>query len=144
MPHDHWKHLTPQRIEVFWSYVLRKGPDDCWDWGLTIYPDGYGRFQLGRRSEGSHIVAWKIAHPEYVSERYVKTLDHTCKNRKCVNIKHLQVVTHTENVMLGDGWGATNARKTECNKGHKFTPENTRVESSGSRRCLTCERSRVR
>lgn len=144
MPHEHWLYLTPERIKVFWTYVNVGDPEDCWEWKKTIYPDGYGRFQLGKRSEGAHIVAWKIQHPDYVSERYVKTIDHKCRNRRCVNFRHLQVITHVKNVMLGEGWGATNGRKTECHKGHPLTPENVRIETSGSRRCLTCERMRVR
>lgn len=31
-----------------------------------------------------------------------------------------------------------NGSKTHCKNGHEFTPENTRVEATGSRRCRTC------
>lgn len=39
------------------------------------------------------------------------------------------------------------ARRTHCNKGHEFTPENTRIRTGKGecgRRCRTCERERER
>ena len=37
------------------------------------------------------------------------------------------------------------SRKTDCKRGHPFTPENTRLERNGStRRCIQCERDRQR
>ena len=37
-----------------------------------------------------------------------------------------------------------NRERTHCRRGHPFSDGNTRVESTGSRRCLTCERDRER
>src|SRR5690606_12624439 len=37
-----------------------------------------------------------------------------------------------------------NAEKTHCPHGHPYTPENTRIEKSGRRRCRECERPKVR
>jgi hypothetical protein len=34
--------------------------------------------------------------------------------------------------------------QTHCKRGHEFTEENTRVETSGSRRCRECDRLRFR
>ena len=34
------------------------------------------------------------------------------------------------------------SKQTHCKRGHEFTKENTRIETSGSRRCRTCERER--
>jgi hypothetical protein len=38
-------------------------------------------------------------------------------------------------------FAGVNARKTHCVNGHAFTPENTRVNSDGSRHCKACERA---
>lgn len=35
-------------------------------------------------------------------------------------------------------------RRTHCNAGHEFTPENTIVHANGDRRCRTCKRRRQR
>jgi len=34
--------------------------------------------------------------------------------------------------------------KTSCPRGHKYTPDNTRINSNGSRACRACERARDR
>ena len=37
-----------------------------------------------------------------------------------------------------------NSRKTHCTKGHEYTPENTSISTSGSRRCKQCNRDRAK
>ena len=32
------------------------------------------------------------------------------------------------------------AKRDSCSKGHEYTPENTKIESWGARRCLECKR----
>lgn len=41
-----------------------------------------------------------------------------------------------------DPAAVSNADKTHCPADHEYTPENTRVDKSGRRRCLACERPR--
>lgn len=59
-----------------------------------------------------------------------------------MNVAHLELVDHRTNTLRSTGPTALNARKTACIHGHPFTPENTRVRTDGSRRCITCERVR--
>jgi hypothetical protein len=40
----------------------------------------------------------------------------------------------------GVGHSAVNIRKTECFRGHPFTPENTIIRGKGERLCRTCDR----
>lgn len=68
-------------------------------------------------------------------------IDHLCRNRACVNVDHLEVVTHVENIMRGNGACALNARKTKCKRGHEFTESNTRRYRTG-RYCRTCDNAR--
>ena len=65
-------------------------------------------------------------------------IDHLCRNGLCILPRHLEAVTNVENVMRGQGAPAQNARKTHCNKGHKFTPENTHISPQNRRICKTC------
>jgi hypothetical protein len=77
-----------------------------------------------------------------------RQLDHLCRNPQCVNPKHLDLVSHRENVLRGIGFYAINARKTHCPQGHPYTPENTIVElypssPKSGRRCLICWRFQI-
>src|SRR5258708_7661032 len=41
-------------------------------------------------------------------------LDHTCRNRNCINPAHLEAVTHRVNVLRGHGISAMYARRICC------------------------------
>lgn len=58
----------------------------------------------------------------------------------CVNPNHLEAVTQKENVLRGFGTGANFARRSECNKGHKFNKVNTIIRDDGGRRCRICQK----
>ena len=74
-----------------------------------------------------------------------KQVDHLCKNRKCVNPDHLEVISGKENTLRGMGPTAINARRTHCVNGHEFTPENTYIRpDDGARDCRTCAREAKR
>lgn len=41
---------TPELVARFWSYVDKKGPEDCWVWTGGRSSCGYGNFKLLDRS----------------------------------------------------------------------------------------------
>lgn len=98
--------------------------------------DGYGHIQVDNVSIYLH---------RFVYEQQIgkipknMSLDHLCRNKQCINIKHLEVVTNKINVLRGIGPTAINARKTHCNNDHLLEGNNLRIENTGSRRCLQCK-----
>jgi hypothetical protein len=77
-------------------------------------------------------------------------MDHRCRNRACINVEHLRLVTTKVNVtenIVGAAW-QKNAAKTHCKYGHPFDDQNTRhhVSPNGkpARYCRACELARSR
>lgn len=63
-------------------------------------------------------------------------IDHKCRNPKCWNPEHLQVLPRSENARRNKHAEA-NAAKTHCVHGHELTEDNTYWYAS-HRRCKTC------
>jgi hypothetical protein len=119
--------------ERFWAKVERGEADECWMWIGARNADGYGNFGVKHREiVDAHRVAYQLLVgpiPEGLS------IDHLCRVRACVNPKHMEPVTHRENVLRGNSPAAANARKTRCPLGHPFE-----VQGNG-RRCRECNRA---
>lgn len=85
------------------SFRHRAGnPDDrgCMPWGGNTNRYGYGIIRAKGKDVGAHRYAWERANGPIPAGRVV---DHTCWNRKCVNVDHLRVVTHAENLQNRKG-----------------------------------------
>jgi len=107
----------------------------CWEWKGLYDHDGYGKFRTKNSYIGAHRIAYELVRgkiPEGME------LNHICRNRKCVNPNHLEVVTHQENMAKG-------IPRLCCKYGgHIFIPENTGYNKDGSRYCKVCHNKRGR
>lgn len=115
----------------------------CWEWRKSVDSDGYGRTDLSkgalRRTCQAHRVSYAVYRGPIPDGL---TIDHLCRNRRCVNPDHLEAVSGRENTLRGDGPSAIHAKKTHCHNGHEFDAENTYVRN-GRRNCRTCHRASV-
>jgi len=94
--------------------------------------DRYGYGKLG--GKGAHRAVYELAIgpiPEGL------TIDHLCRNRRCINPLHMEAVTRKVNTLRGIGPSAMHARQTHCRRGHGFTPSNTYLRN-GMRHCRKC------
>lgn len=122
------------RLRSFHGRISRQD-DGCWTWTGKVSAAGYGRVTIHGKEVMAHRFAYELWRGPIPSEM---TIDHACRNRRCVNPDHLRPMTLAQNVMIGEGICARNARKTECKRGHRLTPENVYVDHRGGRVCREC------
>lgn len=106
----------------------------CWYWTSALLPTGYSIVYYKGKSRIAHRDSYKI----FVGEiPFGFEIDHLCRNRGCVNPKHLEAVSHKENMRRGE---SANRKKTHCSKGHEFSTENTYWSgpSKAVRLCKIC------
>ena len=129
-----------QTIERF-TKKYRKLKNGCWEWQAATSPKGYGMFYYDGRPSGR---AHRFSYEHFVGKiPNGYTIDHLCRNRRCVNPKHLEAVTNKENVLRGNGLTAQNARKTHCIKGHPLSGDNLMTRNYRNtvmRNCKICTR----
>ena len=139
--------------------------EDCWlftpepDQGESIDSYGYARWYESdryQRGEQPLVYAHRWAYEYWKKEEIPadKVPDHICHDpgvcnlstecphRRCFNPDHLQVISPGENIRLGAGPAARNARRTGCDKGHPYVnPDGSKNfwrSKSGKRMCKDC------
>lgn len=123
----------------FWAKV--KKTRGCWLWVASLTAGGYWRFKSGGIMRMAHRVSYEMLVGPIPRGL---TLDHLCRNRRCVRPDHLEPVTMRINILRGETITAANASKTACHHGHTLAGDNLFVRRDGRRRCRTCERNSQR
>jgi len=121
-------------LNRFWSKVVPM-ENGCLNFTSSIAPSGYGYFWYQGASRRAHRVIYQILIGAIAKGL---ELNHTCFNRTCVNVKHLETLTHKENMAY------SRERADCCVNGHEYTEENTVINSVGYRECLVCQRKHSR
>lgn len=163
LPHLQIPDWTPELEASFlFQGKIEESPGGCLTWtGPVFIPGGYGRFyipsgekgKVGRNYRAHRVIyAWRIGDPgeavlDHICHDPLECFsDDYCIHRRCVNSDHLRPTTRGENVRRGlpgsPLWHpAGNSRKTHCDRGHEFAPDNTRHDPrTGWRSCKTCDR----
>lgn len=113
--------------------------DDCVNW--TSAP--VNRYQHVRRNGKRwtmHRWVWVQTNGPIPEGMYVC---HRCDNKRCVNIAHLYLATHRENLVDASRngllvWPRWRPRNTHCPRGHEYAGENLALQSNGASRCREC------
>ena len=113
----------------------------CWQWAKN--PKGrYGQFSVGKQKGiSAHRASYELFNGPIPAGL---TVDHLCRNTRCVNPAHLEAVTQRVNTLRGTGPIAVNAAKTHCDHGHELTDANTYIDKRGARCCRPCQRAKDR
>lgn len=125
--------------QLFIEGRLELGP--CLLWAAGRSTAGYGIFHVGGKKVTAHRWYYEQLHGEI---NQFLDLDHLCRNRNCVSDLHLEIVTHQENLLRGNGIPAMKAQQTHCIHGHEFNAQNTYIKTNGCRACKTCHHEKQR
>lgn len=90
-----WKSGHFTRIRKRYEVDLETG---CWNWQVGFNPNGYAIIRMNNHSYLVHKLLHQLLHGK--APRGLE-LDHLCRNRRCINPDHLELVTHTENMRRG-------------------------------------------
>ena len=147
--HPQVHEALPQAVRVTGVFVPSRedrpsGPgwiedgSGCWIWYGYTMGTGYG---LAHLPTGINQYAHRLTYERFRGPiPQGLTIDHLCRNRRCVNPWHLEPVTQSENNRRGYGWSGRHSRQTHCVHGHPFTEDNTYLWRS-SRKCRTCRKA---
>lgn len=116
-----------------------KAVGECWKFLGYLDSRGYGQCSFKGKRDWAHRTYYRAFVGELPKG---KELDHLCRNRWCVNPKHLEPVSHKENQLRGYSFAGNKARQTHCIHGHAFTIKNTIVRKDGRRNCRECYRGK--
>ncbi len=82
-------------IERF-TKKINKLSNGCWQWLGFVQPNGYGQFSVGKNTRLAHRVSYELFVDVIPNELQI---DHLCNKKDCVNPKHLEPVTQSENMI---------------------------------------------
>jgi len=112
--------------------------NNCIEAKTSTVVNGYRKLWWNKKNVRAHRWAWELINGPIPEG---KVIDHICRNRACVAIDHLRLVTQRENIMAG----LRNIdNRSHCNQGHPFIKENIMIRKNGKRECAECNRVRAR
>lgn len=134
---DDGQPILPQWLD---EMTVRFEPTGCLLWGGPTR-GGYARKWLDGRSQQVHRWWWEQVNGPIP---YGMEMRHSCDVSHCVELTHLLVGTHAENMAdMVERRRARNANasKTHCPRNHEYTEENTYTNPvTGHRQCRACSR----
>lgn len=86
--------ITRTTEERFWSRVVKGKESECWTWTGSTNGVGYGEIRIAGVKVYAHRYSFEL-HSGTIPPG--KSIDHICRVPGCVNPRHLQAVTHSEN-----------------------------------------------
>jgi len=125
----------------FWNKVGKHSDQDaCWLWLGSSFWVGKAKYGQFKVSSHNTVLVHRFSYELLVGLiPWGLEIDHLCRNTLCVNLKHLEPVTHQVNCLRGFSPWAVYARRTHCKQGHVFTEGSNYIDHNRRRICKICE-----
>ncbi len=128
--------LIPERVAERAATRIDVTEEGCWESTYSVASHGYA--QIGWQDGGyrqvvtAHRASWVHFHGQIPPGM---TIDHRCRNRRCVNPDHLQLMTNVKNARGGGGFHQQKPVPTDerCSRGHIVLRY-----PSGAKHCREC------
>ncbi len=111
---------TEKDIARFWSKIIKKSNQECWEWQASKTHNGYGQFSIGRISVRAHRFIYSITFGEIPEGNVIM---HCCDNPCCCNYSHLKLGTIQDNVADRVAKNRSGRLSGEKQNGAKLTTE---------------------
>jgi hypothetical protein len=120
--------LVDVDIARFWSKIVVRGPEDCWEWLGCCDKVGYGRFRIHKDTYAAHRVAFAIVNGDTQL-----LVCHKCATPGCCNPAHLYAGTQNDSVQQCIAAGRFANMQGAGNGRAKLTVANVReIRQSGA------------
>lgn len=120
------------------SFVLRRGPDECWPWRGSTRKNRrgvpYGKLKVDGRTLYAHRVALELSGVRLTAQSL-----HSCDNTLCCNPAHLRNGTQRENV--ADAMGKGRMHEKRGADGKFISGKGVSDTKEGRARVVFCESS---
>ena len=134
--------VIPDRVAARAATRFDADKSGCWISTYSVASHGYAQIGWQCRADDyrqvvtAHRAAWVYHHGQQIPDGM--TIDHTCKERRCVNPSHLRMLSNFENARRTSGrdW-----RLGECVNGHS---NDRLVQWGGKWQCSECTLERQR
>lgn len=101
-------------------------------------PDGYVRTTRNGKAVYAHRYHYELVHGKIADGLEI---DHLCDNRACINVEHLDAVTHKKNMSHAR---TRNLHTGFCRKGHNLSEAGIYVHPKTGPTCRQCKRDNLR
>lgn len=132
------EYLSTKEITRLFSGVVINRETGCWERTLGFinrHHHSMMRYSGGRELVHRLVYAWVFGPIPKGRGRDIPILDHiVCNNPPCCNPLHLELSTHSKNILRGRSEAARHAAQTHCQNGHLLPP----FKLGSFRVCRTC------
>lgn len=122
------------KTEDLFDNFIRIDARGCWNWqGKVDGRFGYGAVER-KWNDKKYVLAHRLAYVVMVGEiPEGYTIDHLCRNRACVNPKHLEAVTLAENLRR-------RSLRAKCGRGHDYDTVGFKKGQGLYPKCSACRK----